>query len=474
MSHGRKISNKGVEAVCEGLLRVAMISLGCPKNLVDSEKMLAGLAEVGCAITPDPKDADVVLVNTCGFLQAAKDEALGILAELKPLKDKDPHRKIVVAGCLVQREEAALLEQVPYIDAIVGVHGRQNVAQTILEVTGRAGRASVTPVDLPCFDPGATWSDRGRVRLTPRHYAYLRISEGCNQKCTFCTIPAIRGPFRSKKPDEVLAEASELLADGTGELILIGQDTTGYGQDIGYEPGLAGLLRELNELPGLNWLRVMYTYPRQFNDSIIRAMAECPHVARYVDMPLQHINDEVQRRMGRRTDRGQIEGLLDRLREAVPGIAVRTTFIVGFPGETESQFEELLAFVRRQRFDAVGVFAYSCEPGTPAAVLDGQIEESLKQQRLERLMLAQQEIALDAARRMKGKTLEVVIDKPARQAGLYEARHSRQAPEVDAVTWVRSKRPHKPGDVLQVRCTGSQDYDLLAEPVRLDRHAKAR
>ncbi len=452
-----------------------MISLGCPKNLVDSEKMLAGLADVGCELTPHPADADVVLVNTCGFLQAARDEAMGILAELKQLKDADPRKRIVVAGCLVQRDDSALLQQAPYIDAIVGVHGRNKVSDAILSVTGRSRKDDLSDsqalgqgssVDMPAYDPAAAWSDRGRLRLTPRHYAYVRISEGCDQKCTFCTIPSIRGPFRSKKPDEVLAEAAELANDGAGELVLIGQDTTTYGQDIGYTEGLAGLLRQLNDIPGVRWLRLMYTYPRQFTNEVIQAIAACDNVAKYVDIPLQHINDDLLRRMGRRTDRATVEDLLGRLRQTVPGIAIRTTFIVGFPGETEARFDELLAFVRQQRFDAVGVFAYSREFGTPAADLDGQISEPVKQQRVEALMLAQQAIALEAARRTKGRTFDVVVDGPAKDAGWYTARHSRQAPDVDSVTLVESRQPLRPGDRLQVRCTGSRDYDLLAAPAR--------
>lgn len=473
---GKKIQKTDTHDSNAEPIRVAMISLGCPKNLVDSEKMLAGLAEVGCVVTPQPADADVVLVNTCGFLQAAKDEAMGILAELKQLKDADPTKRIVVAGCLVQREDSALLQVAPYIDAIIGVHGRDNVAQTILDVSGRSPTQVAGKVaDMPAFDPSAAWSDRGRLRLTPRHYAYLRISEGCDQKCTFCTIPSIRGPFRSKKPEEILAEAAELATDGAAELVLIGQDTTGYGKDIGYEAGLAGLLRQLNEVPGVNWLRLMYTYPREFSDEVIQAIAECEHVVKYVDMPLQHISDGVLRRMGRRSDRVRIEGLLGRLREKVPGIAIRTTFITGFPSETPAQFDELLAFVAQRRFDAVGVFAYSQESGTPAAQLDGQIPEPVKQERVERLMLAQQAIALEAARRTKGQVLEVVVDAPARDVGWYETRHSRQGPQVDSVTLVQSAKPLRAGDVLQVRCTGSKDYDLLAKPVQPEKcHPGAR
>ncbi len=448
-------------------IRLAMISLGCPKNLVDSEKMLASLAEVGCAITPEPAEADVILVNTCGFLQAAKDEVFEILDELQDLKRQDPSKRIVLAGCLVQREGQGLLAEAPFVDAIVGVHGRETVAETVLRVMGRTSQGGADPgaAVLPGYDPAAGWTDRGRLRLTPQHYAYLRISEGCDQKCTFCTIPAIRGPFRSKPPEEILAEANELAADGATELIVIGQDTTRYGADIGYESGLAGLLTQLNNVPGVSWLRLMYTYPRQFDDRLIDAIAACDRVVKYVDMPLQHINDQILRRMGRRSDRAMIEGLLGRLRERAGGIAIRTTFIVGFPGETESQFDELLAFVRQQCFDAAGVFAFSPEPGTPAADLDGQIDDDTKQQRLDRLMLAQQQIAFDAARASKGRVLEVVVDGPSERAGWYEARHGGQAPEVDSLTRVASPGALPPGTVLKVRCTGSDGYDLLARPL---------
>jgi ribosomal protein S12 methylthiotransferase len=455
--HGDKSTARRAEPI-----RVAMISLGCPKNLVDSEKMLAELAEAGCAITSRPADADVILVNTCGFLQAARAEAMEVLAELKQLKQADPHKRIVVAGCLPQREGSALLEAAPYADAIAGVHARQSIAPTVLAVMG--DRTATSTVSMPAFDPAAAWSDRGRLRLTPRHYAYLRISEGCDQKCSFCTIPAIRGPFRSKRPDEVLREAAELAADGARELVLIGQDTTAYGKDISYRPGLAGLLRELNEVPGVNWLRLMYTYPRQFSDAVIDAIAECDRVVKYVDVPLQHINAEMLRRMGRRTPPAALEQLLATLRERVPEIAVRTTFIVGFPGETEAHFAELLAFVRAQRFDAMGAFAYSQEPGTAAARLSGQVPEQLKKQRLEQLMLAQRSIAVEAARRTRGRILEAVVDAPGNRTGWYRARHGQQAPAVDGITLVRSAQTLRAGDLLPIRCTGSKGYDLLAIP----------
>jgi len=446
--------------------RVSLVSLGCAKNLVDSEKILAQLAEVGCLIAADPADADVIVVNTCGFLQAAKAEAIETLAALQRLKARDPAKRIVVAGCLVQREQRRLYEDVPYVDALVGVHGRDRIAETVRRILGASRCRRPGPIaELPALDPAADWSDRGRLRLTPRHYAYLRISEGCDQHCTFCTIPAIRGPLRSKRPDEVLAEAAELVRDGAFELVLIGQDTTAYGRDIGYGPGLAGLLRELDRLAGVGWIRLMYTYPRAFDEAVIEALAECERVVKYVDIPLQHVNDRILRRMGRRTTRRQIERLLDRLRSAVPGIAIRTTFIVGFPGESETEFAELLAFVQQQRFEAVGAFAFSREPGTPAARMRRQLDESVKQRRLERLMLAQQDIAFQAAREKAGREFCVLVDAPAQRAGWYKARHSGQAPEVDGVTLVRSRRRLEPGRRLKVRCIGSEGYDLVAEPL---------
>lgn len=442
--------------------RVAFVSLGCAKNLVDSEKMLGQLAEAGCALTNDPSDADAVVVNTCGFLAASRDEAVGMIRELVAGKQGGGPARVVVAGCLVQRDGEALLEQVPGIDALVGVNNRDDVVRAVL--AHEAGPSRRPDLFLGRYHPFVN-VDTGRLRLTPRHYAYLRISEGCNQKCTFCTIPSIRGPMHCKPPGVILDEARELIADGAVELVLIGQDTTSFGEDVGYAPGLAGLLRELDRLEGLRWLRLMYAYPSVFSDEMIDAIAQCEKAVKYVDLPLQHINDRVLRAMHRRVTRAQTESLLQRIRDRIPGVHLRTTLIAGFPGETEAQFEELVDFVREFRFDALGVFPYSLEPDTPAGRMAGQRADQIKEARVQRLMLVQQEVAFALAEQRVGRRFNVMVDGTGRN-GVQPGRHAGQAPEVDSVTLVRGCGL-RPGEMVEVRCTGRRDYDLTATPTRV-------
>jgi len=432
-------------------LTVSLVSLGCPKNLVDSEKMLALLAEGGCIVGAPMDEADVIVVNTCGFLSAARDESLAMLREAMACKRTGRARRVVAAGCLVNRDAETLYERLPGLDAIVGVNDRQDV---LAAVTGQRRFTRVSP----CAGPVGV--DAVRFRLTPRHTAYLRISEGCSQRCTFCTIPAIRGPFRSKPPQDVLAEAEELLADGAVELNVIGQDTTGYGRDLGMEDGLADLLRSLDALEGARWIRLMYAYPRHFSESLIDVLACCPRVVPYVDLPLQHVADPVLRRMGRRTTGAEIISLLGRLRERIPGIAIRTTFIVGFPGEREEDFTELLDFVRAFRFDALGVFEFSPEEGTPAAGLDGAVPDEVKADRAAEIMLAQQEIAFQANREKVGREVEVLVDG-VDDAGRCVARHNGQAPDVDSVCYLNKPRP--PGEFVTGRVASWENYDLIVD-----------
>ena len=369
---------------------VALVSLGCPKNLVDSEKMLGLLAEDGLIPVADHTQADAIVINTCGFLEASKDESLAEIQQAAELKANGTCQRLIVAGCLVQRHRARMLEWCPSIDALIGVFDRDHIVQA---VRGARPDQQDLAADVPVYSsiagsattarkargldgasPGARGkgyfeSDTARLRLTPRHYAYLRVSEGCNQNCSFCTIPSIRGKMRSKPVEAIVAEARELCADGAFELNLIGQDTTSYGEDIGYAGGLVGMLTALDTVAKGNWLRLMYAYPSRFTDAMIDALATLPGVVKYVDMPLQHINDAVLERMRRKTSRRLIDTLLDKLRRRVPGIAIRTTFITGFPGETDEQHDELVEFVRDFGFEAMGVFPYSPEPGTPAGTL---------------------------------------------------------------------------------------------------------
>jgi len=452
-------------------IKVAFVSLGCVKNLVDSEKMLGQLVEAGGLITADENNADVIVINTCGFLGSARAEAHEVIAEAIERKRTGPCRRVVVAGCLVQRDGKKLLEAFPEIDALVGVHRRDDVVRAALTgIQGaspspggpKASKARAPDLYLGDYHPYVAL-DTARLRLTPRHYAYLRISEGCDQQCTFCTIPAIRGPLHCKPPEIVLDEARELISDGAGELNLIGQDTTSYGKDIGYGPGLAGLIRELDKLDGVRWIRLLYAYPSAFTDEMIDAIAECDRVVKYVDIPLQHINDRILRTMCRRVTRAETERLIERLRDRIPGVAIRSAFIAGFPGESEGELEELLSFVRASRFSAVGVFPYSCEPDTPAGRMEGQLPESVKQARADAIMEVQQEIAFAAAARQLGRRFEVLIDEPDRE-GRFIGRHSGQAPEVDAVTYVLAGRL-RAGLFVRVLCEGSQGYDLIARPM---------
>jgi len=433
--------------------KVAIVSLGCPKNLVDSEKLLARLAEGGCVVGAPMDAADVVVINTCGFISPAVAESLDVIAEAVRLKQAGKLRRIVVAGCLVNREGEGLFEHADGIDAVIGVNDRDAILPAVLG-QGPAARVSTCPA--------AAVSDAGRFRLTPRHTAYLRIAEGCSRRCTFCTIPAIRGPYRSKRPSAVLAEASELIADGAVELNVIAQDTTAYGRDLGGRASLSALLRKLDRLDGVRWIRLLYAYPMGFDDELIDTIASCERVAAYVDMPLQHIADGVLKRMGRAVTSRQIVRLLDKLRRRVDGLAIRTTFITGFPGEGRGEFGELLRFVRDFRFDAVGVFPYYPEPGTPAARLPDRPARATAERRREKLMLAQQEIAFAAARARVGQRLEVLVDG-ADETGASIGRHYGQAPDIDSVCILT--RPAAPGRIVTATIVGTEDYDLLADPV---------
>ncbi len=444
--------------------RVAFVSLGCAKNTVDSEKMLGQLAEAGCEFAASEAQADVVVVNTCGFLEASRDEAVDIIRELVALKHqrRSRLRRVVVAGCLVQRDGTRLSELAPGIDALVGVHNRDDVVRAVLQ--RRGGKRRTIDTFLGEYHPFVNL-ESARLRITPRHWAYLRISEGCDQKCTFCTIPSIRGPMHCKPPNIVLDEARELVADGAVELSLIGQDTSSYGFDFDYAPGLAGLLRELNTLDGLHWLRLMYVYPSVFSDAMIDAIAECDKIVKYVDIPLQHISDRVLKAMHRRVTRAETLDLLKRIRTRIPGVNLRTTLITGFPGETEDEHRELLDFIRAFKFDALGVFPYSLEPDTPAGRMKDQVPDEVKYRRREELMLAQQEVAFAKGDAMLHETFEVIVDGPV-EDGLQPARHAGQAPEVDSVTWLRDSS-HAPGSIVRVRCVGRQDYDLIATPTTI-------
>jgi ribosomal protein S12 methylthiotransferase len=436
----------------------AFVSLGCPKNLVDSERMLGKLCQDGYALVPEADGADVVVVNTCGFIEPARQESLSVIREMLELKKQGRVGAVVVAGCLAERKKDELLAEVPEVDHIVGVFGREEIALVVDRAVSqrREQRSLFRPAPVRALE------DTARLRITPRHYAYLKISEGCDRLCTFCAIPGMRGKHVTKPIEEVLREARELAADGVRELIVVAQDTTYYGTDLYGRVRLAELLREMEQVDGLEWVRVLYAYPINFTDELIETLAGAKKIVPYLDLPLQHINDRLLRRMQRRVNRKDTEALLRKLRSAIPNLALRTTFIVGFPGETEAEFEELVEFVRGARFERAGVFPYSFEPGTPAACLDGHLPEEVKQERRQRLMEVQQEVAFDWCRRQVGRELEVIIDGPDPEFPNHAlARSHADAPDIDALVRVKGKGL-RAGDLARVQVTGADGYDLAA------------
>jgi ribosomal protein S12 methylthiotransferase len=439
----------------------SFVSLGCPKNLVDSERMLGLLAQDGYALVPDSRTADLVIINTCGFIDAARQESLGVIREMLDRKREGRIKGVIVAGCLAERQREMLLDEVPEVDQIVGVFGREEIARVADRIMGdlHEQRTVFRPAPVQAQD------DRARLRITPKHLAYLKVSEGCDRLCTFCAIPYMRGKHVTKPIEKVIEEARELAADGVRELNLVAQDMTYYGMDLYGRPRLADLLRELEEVEGIDWVRVLYNYPNHFTDDLYDALASCSKVLPYLDMPLQHINDRILKMMNRRHSREQTEAIIARLRDALPGLVLRTTFIVGFPGETESEFEEMLAFVESARFERLGVFPYSFEPDTPAARLPGHLSPEVKAERRDRIMAAQQPIAFEFNRRLVGKALDVLIDAPAPEApaGLWVGRTFADAPDVDGVVYV-SSRDLEPGDLVRCTIHGAEGYDLVARP----------
>jgi len=436
----------------------AFVSLGCPKNLVDSERMLGLLRLDGYKLVSEPSGADLVVVNTCGFIEQARAESYGAIKEMLELKKQGKVRGVIVSGCLAEREKAALLETHPDIDCLVGVFGRESVTKVADRLIG--GLHEQRTVFQPA--PSTPLPDRSRLRITPRHFAFLKISEGCDRLCTFCAIPKMRGKHATKPMEEVVAEARELAADGVRELNIVAQDTTYYGLDLYGRTRLAELLAELDKIEGLDWIRVMYLYPMYFTDDVIDVLANAKRIVPYLDMPLQHINDTMLKRMQRRVARRETEELLVKLRERIPGLTLRTTFIAGFPGETDAQFAELVDFVREQRFERMGVFTYSFEPDTPAARLPDHLPEEIKEARRAELMSVQQEIAADFNESRFGRRLDVLIDRAVpNEKRAWIGRTAADAPDVDSVVYVSGKNL-KPGQIVECEVVGAHGYDLIA------------
>jgi ribosomal protein S12 methylthiotransferase len=444
-------------------ITVGFIALGCPKNIVDSERMLAEIAKAGLLITtqPDPPEvwqADVIVINTCGFIEPAKAEALEAIKYAIDCKHEGSVKKVIVAGCLSERLGTELFSQANDIDAIVGLGQRDAIAR-IIKKTIR----SQQPLSFLSQSPYTISNDRTRLLITPHHWAYLRISEGCNHRCSFCTVPAIRGPFRSKPKKLILAEAAELVSAGVVELNVVAQDTTGYGRDLKIKNGLSNLIKELEKIPNLVWIRLMYLYPAGITERLIETIVESKKIVHYFDVPIQHINDKILQDMRRSDTKERIHSLVENLRMKLADAVLRTTLIVGFPGETDQQFNELLDFVRLAKFDALGAFKYYAESGTAAAEMPGQVPDKIKQQRLEELMLTQQEIAFAKNKNRIGSELACLVDS-VETKGTARGRFYGQAPDIDSICIIKGCAA-KPGQLINTKVIGTRNYDLIVEQI---------
>ena len=469
-------------------MKVGMISLGCPKNLVDSEVMLGLARQSGHQLTRDAADADVLVVNTCAFIDKAKQESIDAILEMAELKKTGKCRRLVVTGCMAERYRDELREQIPEIDAVLGTGEVPEIVNAIGGSASPAVGARRDPPHVPLLrsngelvnlgsripDPGShnlpTYlydADTPRLLATPRHYAYIKIAEGCDYKCAFCIIPTLRGHYRSRPADSIVREARALAERGVKELLLISQDTSFYGNDRGERGALARLLRELNTIDGVEWIRMLYLYPTTIGDDVLEAMAESEKVCKYIDLPLQHASDDVLRRMKRPGTRAGYERLLNRIRTRIPDVALRTTFIVGFPGENHDDFAELQDFVKTVGFDHVGVFTYSHEEGTSAHRLADDVPAQLKKQRQSALMSLQRKIVKKAQQLRAGQQVRLLVDGPSAEHELVlRGRLEGQAPDIDPVVYLTDCDPEfSAGQFLWAEIVGSRDYDLLARPL---------
>ena len=459
-------------------MKIGMISLGCPKNLVDSEVMLGLAQQAGHQLTRDAADADVLVVNTCAFIDKARQESIDTILEMAEHKKNGRCQRLVVTGCMAERYRDELREQIPEIDAVLGTG---QVPEIVAALGGSAGSQERDPAYVPLLRSNGT-SVTGDARLptyiydaetprllaTPRHYAYVKIAEGCDYTCAFCIIPTLRGHYRSRPAESIVREAESLAAQGVKELLLISQDTSFYGVDRGERGGLARLLRALNRVDGIEWIRMMYLYPTTIGDEVLEAMAESEKVCKYIDLPLQHASDAVLKRMKRPGTRAGYERLLDRMRRRLPGVALRTTFIAGFPGETDADFDQLQEFVGAIRFDHVGVFTYSHEEGTSAHGLADDVPAKIKRQRQSRLMSLQKKIVARAQRSRTGQQIRLLVDGPSAEHELVlRARTEGQAPDIDPLVYLTDCDPSalSPGTFIQAEIVGSQGYDLVARPL---------
>ena len=447
-------------------MKIGVVSLGCPKNLVDSETMLGLIHEDNFEITNDPAEAEIIIVNTCGFIESAKEESINTILQMAEYKKSGSCRYIIVTGCLGQRYADELFNELPEVDAIAGVEVYDEIGSIIKRVMN--GERFIM---LERSKPDVIYTSKDtflpRILTTPPYTAYLKIAEGCDNCCSYCAIPSIRGPYRSKPMEQVLKEARALADGGVKELIVVAQDTTRYGEDL---PGgkllLADLLKELNKIESLKWIRVMYCYPNNFTDELIETFASLDKVCKYVDLPLQHASNRLLASMNRYDTKEEVSALLAKLRERIPGIVIRTTFIVGFPGETDEDFEELKEFVEQQRFENAGVFAYSQEEGTVAGAMPNQIPDEIKQNRYHELMALQAQISEELHQDTEGMTLEVLVEGIEEDgSGLHYGRSYREAPDIDGLIFIENPGELAPGDFVKVNILQGFTYESVGERI---------
>lgn len=440
-------------------MKILFISLGCDKNLVDSEVMLGMLTSKGYEITDDENEADVVVVNTCCFIGDAKEESIHNILEMAELRKAGDIKALIVTGCLAQRYKEEVQTEIPEVDAIIGTTAIDAIVETLEDVLAGQGHNHIEDINrTPVYD-------KSRIVTTGGHYAYLKIAEGCDKRCSYCIIPKVRGNYRSIPMESLLEEARKLVEFGAKELILVAQETTLYGKDLYGEKSLPRLLHELCKIDGLYWIRILYCYPEEITDELIETIRTEEKVCHYLDIPIQHASDNILKRMGRRTNQAELRDMIARLRERIPDICLRTTLITGFPGETQEDHEELMAFVDEMEFDRLGVFTYSAEEDTHAAEFEDQIEEEIKKDRQAEIMELQQEIAFEKAENAVGRTVLAMIEGRLPDENAYAARTYMDAPNVDGLVFVQTSRELMTGDFVKVKITGSYEYDLIGEIV---------
>ncbi len=442
-------------------IKIGIVSLGCAKNLVDSELMLGKLAKSGFSIVNDEAEADIIIVNTCAFIEEAREEAINTILEMAEYK-KQNCRGLIVAGCLAQRYPEEIKKELPEVDAIVGINSVDKIAEIAGKLT--AGGAEKPEVELS-DNYSALYMNGPRIISTPEGSAYLKIAEGCDNRCSFCAIPYIRGRLRSRRIEDILAEAENLAAEGVREINLIAQDSTKYGLDLYGKKSLAKLLGELEKIDGIEMIRVLYLYPDEIDDELIDVFSGSSKIARYIDLPLQHISDRLLKKMNRRGSSDEIKAVIARLREAIPDLILRTSFIVGFPGETDADFDELMDFVRDYSFDRIGVFKYSPEEGTPAAKMPEQVSEEIKQERYDRLYTLARQISLTQGKKRVGKTVAVLTEGVSEDGIFYYGRSYGEAPDSDGKIFFTSEKELFAGDIVNVKLLIAEEYDITGKTV---------